>query len=155
MTLTAAAPVRTTADDARTDLLAHRLVGLKAERDQVLAESVRTNAGDVADRATNVEATIRLAMLDERIAALELDIEAVRRAGHTDGVVSLGDTVTLDLGDGPETFVIGSVEQAVVGVDTVTPSSPLGRAILGAPVGSTVSYSPRRGLELTATVVAA
>jgi transcription elongation factor GreA len=136
-------------------LLAERLEALRAERDQVLAESRLEAVGDVADRATNVEATIRLQLLDERIATLELEIADAARQQHTDGVVSVGDVVTLDLGDGPETYVVGSVEQAAAGVDTVTPASPLGRAIIGAEVGSTVTYSPRSGVSLTAVVVAA
>lgn len=143
-----------TSSDART-VLAERLDALRAERDQVHTESRLESAGDVADRATNVEATIRLQLLDERIATLELEIERASRHQHTDGVVSVGDVVTLDLGDGPETYVVGSVEQAVAGIDTVTPASPLGQAIIGAEVGSTVTYSPRPGLSLSATVVSA
>jgi transcription elongation factor GreA len=136
-------------------LLAERLTVLRAEREQMVAESRLEAVGDVADRATNVEATIRLQLLDERIATIELEIDDAARQVHTDGVVSVGDRVTLDLGDGPETYLVGSVEQAVAGVDTVTPGSPLGRAILGAAVGSTVTYSPRSGVKLTAVVVAA
>ena len=138
-----------------TTLLTDRLHVLRGERADLLQETTLEASGDVADRATNVEATIRLATLEERIAAVELEIEEARNADSTDGVVSVGDTVVLDLGDGPETFVVGSVEQAVAGVDTVTPASPLGRAILGAKVGDTVTYSPRSGVKLTATVVEA
>lgn len=144
-----------TSTTAGSNLLTDRLAALRDEREQVLAESRLEAVGDVADRATNVEATIRLQLLDERIATLELEIERVGRQQHTDGVVSVGDVVTLDLGDGPETYVLGSVEQAAAGVDTVTPGSPLGQAILGAEVGTTVTYSPRSGVKLTATVVAA
>jgi len=136
-------------------VLAERLEAMRAEREQVLAESRLEAVGDVADRATNVEATIRLQLLDERIATLELEIEQAARQQHTDGVVSVGDVVTLDLGDGPETYVVGSVEQVAAGVDTVTPGSPLGRAIVGAEVGATVTYSPRSGVKLTAVVVSA
>ncbi|WP_244928140.1 GreA/GreB family elongation factor [Nocardioides sp. W7] len=150
MTLTSA-----TTPGSATALLAERLEVLRTEREQVMAESRLESVGDVADRATNVEATIRLQVLDERIATIELEIEEAGRQRHTDGVVSVGDRVTLDLGDGPETYVIGSVEQAVAGVDTVTPGSPLGRAILGAEVGATVTYSPRSGVKLTAVVLSA
>lgn len=150
MTLTS-----TTTSGNGTSLLADRLAALRAEREEVLAESRLEAVGDVADRATNVEATIRLQLLDERIATLELEIERAARQQHTDGLVSVGDVVTLDFGDGPETYVLGSVEQAAAGVDTVTPGSPLGQAILGAEVGTTVTYSPRSGVQLTAVVVAA
>jgi transcription elongation factor GreA len=133
-------------------LLTDRLGALRAERAAVLTETTLSASGDVADRATNVEAQIRLQLLDERIASLELEIAELRRVRHTDGIVSLGDVVTLDLGDGDETYLIGPVEQAFAGVDTITPASPLGRTILGAEVGSTVSYEPRPGVTMTVTI---
>jgi len=136
-----------------TELLTNRLAALRSERAEVLAESLLGANGDVADRATNVEATIRLQLLDERIATLELEIDDLRHRSHVDGVVSVGDVVTLDFGDGEETYLVGSVEQASAGVDTVTPGSPLGRAIVGAEVGTTVTYAPRPGLSLEARIV--
>jgi transcription elongation factor GreA len=140
---------------ANTDsvtLLSDRLCTLRAERATVLAQTLIAPTGDLADRATNVEASIRLQLLDERIAALELDIDELRRHRHTDGVVSLGDVVTLDLGDGDETYLVGPVEQAFAGADTVTPMSPLGRAIVGTQVGETVSYEPRPGVSMQVTI---
>jgi transcription elongation factor GreA len=151
MTLTAPAPASTTA----SDLLVQRLEQLRTERDVVHGESLLEASGDAADRATNVEATIRLQLLDQRIAALELELEASRHRRHTDGRVSVGDEVVLDFGSGPEKYLIGSVEQAVVGIDTVTPGSALGRALVGSEVGGTLSYQPRPGVMLTVRVLAA
>lgn len=136
-------------------VLSQRLDVLRAERVDVVAETVVEGGGDAADQATNVEALIRLQLLDERIAALELEIAELQRRPRTDGVVSVGDVVTLDLGDGDETYVVGSFEQAVAGIDTITPGSPLGRAILGAAVGSTVTYEPRRRVQVEVTIKAA
>lgn len=133
-------------------LLNDRLGALRAERAEVLTETTLSASGDVADRATNVEAQIRLQLLDERIASLELEIGELRRRRHTEGIVSPGDVVTIDLGDGDETYLIGPVEQAFAGVDTITPASPLGRAILGAEVGATVTYQPRPGVTMTVTI---
>jgi transcription elongation factor GreA len=133
-------------------LLSDRLRVLHAERAALVADTLVGASGDVADRATPVEASIRLQLLDERIATLELEIADTRRRPHVSGVVGLGDVVTLDLGDGDETYLVGSVEQAAAGVDTVTPLSPLGRAIIGCEVGSTVTYQPRAGVTMTATV---
>jgi transcription elongation factor GreA len=133
-------------------LLTHRLDALRAERADVLAETRLQGTGDIADRATNVEALIRLQLLDERIAAVELEIAESLRREHVEGVVSVGDVVTIDLGQGDETYLIGSVEQAAAGVDTITPGSPLGRAIVGAEVGSTVSYEPRRGVTVDVVI---
>jgi len=137
------------------ELLTHRLELLRAERASAMTDSLRDTTGDAADRATNVEASIRLQLLDERIALLELEILELRSAPHHDGIVNIGDTVSLDLGDGPEAYVVGSVEQASAGVPTVTPGSPLGRAIVGAAVGSTVTYEPRRGVRLEARILEA
>lgn len=142
-----------TSHPTRIAVLEDRLTALRAERDQAQAETRAEAVGDVVDRATNVEASIRQSILEERIAALELEIAAAQHEEHVDGVVSMGDTVTLDLGDGPESFTIGSVEQAVAGVETITPSSALGQAILGAEVGTTITYSPRKGVTLEATIV--
>jgi transcription elongation factor GreA len=136
-------------------LLTDRLCAMRTERAAVLAETLIAPSGDIADRAANVEASIRLQLLDERIAALELEVDELRRVPHTDGVVSVGDVVTLDLGDGDETYLVGPVEQAFAGADTVTPLSPLGRAIVGARVGETITYEPRPGVTMTATIRAA
>jgi transcription elongation factor GreA len=135
------------------DLLTQRLDLLRTERTEALTDSLRDTTGDLADRATNVEASIRLQLLDERISLLELEIDQLRRSPRAEGVVSVGDRVTLDLGDGPEEYVVGSVEQAAAGVPTVTPGSPLGRAIVGAEVGSTVTYEPRRGVRLEVRIL--
>jgi transcription elongation factor GreA len=136
----------------RVRLLSERLSLLRSERVGVFRETLLVANGDLADRATNVEATIRLGLLDQRIAGLELEIAESRHRHHTDGVVSIGDVVTVDLGEGDETYLIGSVEQAAGGVDTITPGSPLGRAIVGTAVGATVSYEPRRGVTMSAEI---
>ena len=139
----------------RNRVLATRLEALRAERAELVAETRSDSRGDLADQATNVETLIRIQLLDERIASVELEIADLDRQRHVDGVVSVGDVVTLDLGDGDETYLIGSVEQAYAGVDTITPGSPLGRAIVGAQVGSTVSYEPRRRVRLEVVIKAA
>lgn len=141
--------------DARHEALAGRLAALYVEREQVLAEITPTGLGDDADRATNVDGHVRLAMLEQRIVAVENELAAPRPAPARgdDEVVAVGDVVTVDLGDGPETYLLGSVDEAAAGFDVITPSSPLGRVLEGARVGDTLTYSPRSGRELTATVV--
>ncbi|MCW2816795.1 MAG: hypothetical protein JWN84_4250 [Nocardioides sp.] len=143
-----------TSNADRLSVLQDRLAALRTERDQAQAETRAEAVGDVVDRATNVEASIRQGLLEERIAALELEIAASQHLEHVDGVVSVGDDVTLDFGDGPESFSIGSVEQAVAGVETITPTSALGRAIIGAAVGSTITYTPRKGVTMSVKIMA-
>ncbi len=142
---------------ARRDVLTQRLTQLRAERDQAQAEIAPQLSGDDADRATNVDGHVRLAMLDERIAAIEVELfngtERKRRAA-TDPV-EVGDIVTVDLGDGPEDYLLGSVEQAGDAMDVITPGSPLGRALVGAQVGATVEYRTASRRTLRAEVVSA
>jgi transcription elongation factor GreA len=145
-------PMTVPADTDPTTLLTERLAALRADRAAALAAALLEHTGDLADRATNVEASIRLELLDDRIAALELEIAESKRRRHVDGVVAVGGLVTLDLGEGDETYLIGSVEQALAGVDTITPRSPLGQAIVGCEVGATVDYQPRAGVTLSATI---
>lgn len=140
----------------RSDILSARLSDLQLERKQLLAEIAPVGFGDDADRATNVDGHVRLAMIEQRIAGVEAELaeqDRVRRRS-ADGVVTLGDVVTVDFGDGPETYLLGSVDEAGAGLDVITPSSPLGKVLQGASVGSTVSYAARPGRSLRATVVA-
>ena len=143
----------TTATPPRSAALVARLERLQAERAEVMTELFVSNGGDTADRATNFDANARLTLLEQRIASVEAEIVNAGRQKSGTGV-AVGDVVTVDLGDGPEPYLFGSVEQAGDGMDVITPSSPLGRAIEGAAVGTTVTYRTRVGRELTATVVA-
>jgi transcription elongation factor GreA len=140
----------------RTDALSNRLAALYLERKQLLGEIAPAGSGDEADRATNVDGHIRLAMLEQRIVSLENELaeRPAQRERQADGTVAVGDVVTVDFGDGPETYLLGSVDEAGAGMDVITPSSPLGQVLQGAAVGSTVSYAARPGRSLQATVVA-
>jgi transcription elongation factor GreA len=144
-----------TAASSSLELLTRRLDELRTERHTAMSQSLRDVTGDLADRATNVEASIRLQLLDERLALLEIEIEEIRRQPRSEGVVSVGDVVEVDLGEGPEQYVVGSVEQVAAGVPTITPGSPLGRAIIGASVGSTVTYEPRPRVRLDVRILTA
>jgi transcription elongation factor GreA len=147
---------RTLRRSDRQQHLTSRLAALQLQRKQLLAEVAPVGIGDEADRATNVDGHVRLAMIEERIAAVEAELaEAdVRRRRAADGTVAVGDVVTVDFGDGPETYLLGSVDEAIDGLDVITPSSPLGKVLQGASVGSTVSYAARPGRSLQATVIA-
>jgi transcription elongation factor GreA len=136
--------------------LTARLTELRAERDQALTETIPVGDGDMADRATNVNGHVRLAMLEERIAIVEQELAAFRETStrSAGNGVSVGDMLTLDLGDGPETFLLGSVDEATDSFDVITPNSPLGKALLGARVGSSVSYRTRPGRKLSARIIA-
>ena len=92
-------------------------------------------------------------MLEERIVSIENELAARPRERAADGTVAIGDVVTVDLGDGPETYLLGSVEQAGDELDVITPTSPLGTVLQGAKVGATLTYRPLRGRTLKAKVI--
>jgi transcription elongation factor GreA len=144
----------TTTAASRRHALTARLAQLQADRDNALAEVIPEGSGDSADRATNVDARIRLEMLEQRIASVESELSAPPVRRPADGRVAEGDLVTVDLGDGPETFLLASIEQADDGARVITPGSPLGQALLGAAVGARVHYVAGSRRTLQATVVA-
>ena len=111
------------------------------------------NSGDTADRATNMDANARFAMLEQRIATIEAELLNAPASRKTASGVQVGDVVTVDFGDGPEAFLFGSIEQAGDDFDVISPASPLGAAIAGAQAGDTVTYT-MRGRSLSVQVVA-
>ena len=68
--------------------------------------------------------------------------------------VSAGCVVTIryDGDDDVEKYLIGSIEERREGVTVMSPGSPLGKALLGASKGDTVSYEAPGGM-LQVTVV--
>jgi transcription elongation factor GreA len=155
---TAMQPLTTSARKA----LAGRLEYLRAQRAQAKLENAPQNdSGDAADRAENVEALIRLEELEARIATLELQLQAPT-ADSADPVSAAPDTVRLgshvtllfEPSEPTESFVIGPVEQSGPDVDVITPTSPLGLALLGVGPGAVVKYRAATGVTLQATVVA-
>ncbi len=133
--------------------LADRLTELRRQRDEALLESRPTGRGDDADRATNVDAHIRLAVLERRIADVELALANQHETDDADPTVAPGRSVTLDFGDGPELYFVGSAEQAGPDLQVVTPDSAVGRALLGARAGFRATYATRTGRKQEVRVV--
>ena len=103
-----------------------------------------------------VDGYAHLASLDDRIAAVEADLEAAStsgpKSGTKSGKVSIGSLVGLDFGDGPERFLVASANHGDPDLPVVTPASPLGRALIGAEVGARLTYSPGPGRRAEVTV---
>ena len=58
--------------------------------------------------------------------------------------------------DETETFLLGSREEAATAsIDVYSPSSPLGSAVLGKEVGSSVDYLTPSGKPMTVEIVSA
>jgi transcription elongation factor GreA len=148
-----------TATAPRSDVMTARLQNLRAERDEILAELIVSNSGDTADRATNVDANARLTLVEQRIATVENQIhnagQSPRAKTRTEvSGVTVGDIVTVDFGDGPETYLFADLDQADGEHDVISPAGPLGRAIVGAAVDTTVTYRAHTKRALTAKIVA-
>ena len=65
------------------------------------------------------------------------------------GVVGPGSIVTIvyegDTGDDAERYLVGHIEEQRNGLDVVSPTAPLGAALLGARVGDTVGFEAPNG----------
>ena len=60
------------------------------------------------------------------------------RAGSIIAICYAGD-------DDPEKYLIGSIEERIEDVEVISPTSPLGEALIGARVGETVTYEAPGG----------
>jgi len=71
-----------------------------------------------------------------------------------DGVAAVGRIVTVEFDDGEqEKFLLGSrVESAPEGAEVLSPSSPLGAAVIGKRVGDDVTYALANGRSITVTI---
>ena len=70
-------------------------------------------------------------------------------------VVSAGSIVSIryEGDDDVERYLVGSIEERVDDLDVISPTSPLGSALMGAKVGETVNYEAPGGtlaVEITA-----
>ena len=134
-----------------------QLAELRSRR-PVLLDAIKTGfaGGDAADQAAFVEEVSRLTELDDRIAALDARIAnaVVTKPSGGTGRVEIGSVVTVRFAgeDETERYIVGAPELGDENTIAVTPSSPMGAALLGAGPGDEVSYAAPRG-RLTLTVV--
>jgi len=84
------------------------------------------------------------ALLENATIIEELSTDEVR-SGCVVTLVYEGD-------DEEERYLIGMIEEQRDGLDVVSPTSPLGSALLGAAVGDTVAFQAPTGAELRVTV---
>lgn len=84
------------------------------------------------------------ALLENAVIIESLDTSAVRS-----GCVV---TITYEGDDEEERYLIGMIEEQRDGLDVISPTSPLGTALLGAAVGETVAFTAPTGAELRVTV---
>ena len=113
---------------------------------------LRENGGYHAAREEQGKQEGRIRYLQEF-----LRTAVVGEAQESRGKVTTGSVVTIyfdDDSDDTETFLLGSREIAATTDLTVySPESAVGKAILGARAGDTVSYTAPSGAEIKVTVV--
>jgi transcription elongation factor GreA len=131
-------------DGLRLDLQ-RELARLEAvERPWLLASFAGVEGGDAADQADLAVIELDLEQLEARIRRLRDRLASVDRTLRArDGMQHSPTTVVLDFGSGPETYLLA--EYSYGRLPTITPASPLGRALVGARSGQTVTYRAPRG----------
>lgn len=112
--------------------------------------------GDLSENGDYHAAKEEQGKMEGRIAFLAnaiLDAEIVEVV--SDGRVSLGIVVELryEGDDDTEKYLVGSIEERQDGVEVLSPGSPLGKALIGASAGDTVSFDSPTGATLAVEVV--
>lgn len=140
---------------------------LKAEFDELttigrveIAKKIETarELGDLSENGDYHAAKEEQGKMEGRIAHLGQMIEnavIVADAGGGGDAVGAGSIVSIryEGDDDVERYLVGSIEERVDDLDVISPTSPLGSALMGAKVGDTVNYEAPGGtlaVEITA-----
>jgi transcription elongation factor GreA len=104
--------------------------------------------GDIRENADYDAAKNEQGLMEARIRQIQdiLDNAEVSEATVDGAAVTVGSVVTVERSDGGEMEVfVANQENKVPGLTLASPSSPLGSALIGAEVGSEVSYEAPGG----------
>jgi transcription elongation factor GreA len=113
--------------------------------------------GDLSENGDYHAAKDEQGHLEGRIRQLEALLDNVEIiAAPEPGVVGTGSIVTIvyegDSDDDAERYLVGHIEERTGDLDVISPTAPLGAALLGARAGDTVAYEAPNG-ELRVRVV--
>ena len=97
--------------------------------------------GDLAENSEYSASREDLTMIDTRIAEITHILENVEVVNEVrdDSVVQIGDRVKVKVEDGHEEFAIVGELEADMALGKISDTSPIGKALLGSKVGSTVT----------------
>jgi transcription elongation factor GreA len=112
--------------------------------------------GDLSENGDYHAAKEEQGKMEGRIRQLGAMLENAEIVEGANGeVVSHGSVVGIryEGDDEVERYLIGSIEERHDDLDVISPSSPLGEALLGATPGSDVTFTAPTGADLTVTVV--
>lgn len=131
------------------DRLNAELEHLKTTGREEAAQAIKVARahGDLRENAEYDTAKEEQGKMEARIRQLEDMLRRAQVGAPPAGdVVSAGSVVTAIDEDGDEdTFLIGSREDRTTGLTVVSADSPLGRALVGAKVGDSVTYEAPAG----------
>jgi transcription elongation factor GreA len=117
---------------------------------------VARELGDLSENGDYHAAKEEQGKMEGRIRHIQALLEKAEIVdGDTDGAVVAGSVVEIryEGDDSTDRYLIGSIEERH-DLDVISPGSPLGRALIGAGVGDTVSFEAPNGTTLQVEVVA-
>jgi transcription elongation factor GreA len=138
---------------------------LKSEHDDLttrgrvdIARKIETarELGDLSENGDYHAAKEEQGKMEGRIRQLHSLIENAEIVEATEGgVVGLGSVVGIryEGDDDVEKYLIGSIEERHDDLDVISPSSPLGEALMGTATGDDVSFTAPSGVDLKVSVV--
>ncbi|MGH9209495.1 MAG: GreA/GreB family elongation factor [Acidimicrobiales bacterium] len=112
--------------------------------------------GDLSENGDYHAAKEEQGKMEGRIRQLSAMVENAEIVEAADGeVVNHGSVVGIRYAgdDDVERYLIGSIEERHDDLDVISPSSPLGEALIGASPGKDVTFTAPTGADLTVTVV--
>ena len=124
---------------------------LVGERRREIAERIRhaRDFGDISENAEYIEAKNEQSLVEGRILTLEAMIRnavVIEEAERQKGVIAVGATVKVEMGDGAERYAIVGPAEADPLQGRISNESPLGRALLGHKAGDEVEWSAPSGV---------
>ncbi|REF36718.1 GreA/GreB family elongation factor [Thermasporomyces composti] len=127
---------------------------LTRRRAELLAEQGSEKGGDLVDQAWFATQQMEIENIDRRLARIEELLSATTVVSDApEDTVAVGSVVTLRFNDGStETYQVGLIEEQDGDVVALTPTSPLGRTLLGHQVGDKVTYDAPAG-KMTVEIV--
>jgi len=124
----------------------HELKTAKRQEIAVRLEHAKS-LGDLSENAEYQETKEEQALVEQQIAELEDKIRnaIVIKSERPTDVVTVGSTVVVNAGHGPETYKIVGSEEAKPVEGKISNESPLGKAFLNRRIGNTVEVKTPGG----------
>ncbi|MEI6867359.1 MAG: transcription elongation factor GreA [Actinomycetes bacterium] len=153
-------PTQTWLTQEAADRLQAELVDLEGPRRADIIKKIEAarSEGDLKENGGYHAAKDEQGKIEARIRQLKHMLENAHigtpPAGES-GVVGLGMLVTVDMMGDEVKFLLGSREISSGDVDVYSEKSPLGKAVLGAKIGDTVTYNAPNGKTISVAVLEA